>query len=37
MGGPKAPLSPQESVIAMRRLIETFSAQINWASSATQS
>ena len=24
MGGPKAPLSPQESVTAMRRLIETF-------------
>jgi NAD(P)-dependent dehydrogenase (short-subunit alcohol dehydrogenase family) len=24
MGGPKAPLSPQESVMAMRRLIETF-------------
>jgi NAD(P)-dependent dehydrogenase (short-subunit alcohol dehydrogenase family) len=23
MGGPKAPLSPQESVTAMRRLIET--------------
>jgi len=26
MGGPKAPLSPQESVTAMRRLIETFGA-----------
>ena len=24
MGGPKAPLSPQESVTAMRRLIDTF-------------
>jgi hypothetical protein len=24
MGGPKAPLSPQENVTAMRRLIETF-------------
>jgi hypothetical protein len=24
MGGPKAPLSPQESVTAMRRLIDAF-------------
>jgi NAD(P)-dependent dehydrogenase (short-subunit alcohol dehydrogenase family) len=24
MGGPKAPLSPQESVTAMRQLIDTF-------------
>ena len=24
MSGPKAPLSPQESVTAMRRLIDTF-------------
>jgi hypothetical protein len=24
MGGPKAPLSPQESVTALRQLIETF-------------
>jgi hypothetical protein len=24
MGGPKAPLSPQESVATMRQLIETF-------------
>jgi NAD(P)-dependent dehydrogenase (short-subunit alcohol dehydrogenase family) len=40
MGGPKAPLSPQESVTAMRRLIETFgpnqsgspmTSRSNWA------
>jgi NAD(P)-dependent dehydrogenase (short-subunit alcohol dehydrogenase family) len=34
MGGPKAPLSPQESVTAMWRLIDTF-GQINRASSTT--
>jgi hypothetical protein len=34
MGGPKAPLSPQESVTAMRRLIDTF-GPINRASSIT--
>jgi hypothetical protein len=34
MGGPKAPLSPQESVAAMRRLIETL-VQINRVSSTT--
>ena len=34
MGGPKAPLFPQESVTAMLRLIETL-AQINQASSRT--
>jgi NAD(P)-dependent dehydrogenase (short-subunit alcohol dehydrogenase family) len=27
MGGPKAPLSPQKSVTAMRRLVDTFGSK----------